>query len=130
VLGTVFLLGGVLGAALLLWRLDFAQPGSSLRIPPHFLIALETVKWTLVAGSTFAAVVGALMIVAPHRLARLELKLNDWRSTERWAAASDRVHTPLEPIVQAYPRASGFLIALACLLVTLAMGYLLLARLH
>lgn len=129
-LGTVFLLVGVLGAALLVWRLNFAQPAFNLKSSPLLLIALETIKWTLVAGSAFAALVGALMIVAPSRLAQLELKLNDWRSTERLAAATDRVHTPLEPIVEAYPRASGCVIALVCLLVAWGMAYLLILNLH
>lgn len=93
-------------------------------------IVLETMKWVLVAGSAFAAIIGAMMLVAPARVRLLERWLNKWHSTEPIVAASEKMHTPLEPRVEANPRATGCVIAVASLALTLAMTGLLIARLH
>jgi hypothetical protein len=132
-LGTIFLLAGVAGIALVLWRLQFL-PGPAARqgsMQAWLLstIGLESLKWVLVVGFAFAAIVGVLMLAAPAHLSALERRLNQWHSTDPIIAASERVHTPLEPLVSAYPRASGSIIAVASLLVVLGMISLL-ARLH
>ena len=134
VLGSFLVLGGVLAVYFLLARLDFARgpymPGiNAIR---WFLtgLVLETMKWTLVAGSAFALIVGLLILVAPQRLASFEARGNQWYSSRQLMSADEKMHLPLEPHVQAYPRAAGWIIAAASLLVALAMGGLLLARLH
>jgi hypothetical protein len=132
-LGTLFLVAGLAGIALVLWRLNFV-PDSAARhadLQKWMLssIGLESLKWVLVIGFAFAAVVGVLMLAAPGRLAALEQRLNRWHSTDPIVAASEKVHTPLEPLVSAYPRASGSIIAIASLLVVLGMLSLL-AKLH
>jgi hypothetical protein len=130
VLGTLFILIGVAGACLLFWRLGFQQPAISLRSSPLFSVALESVVWISIAGSAAATAIGAMMIFAPDRLARLERALNKWHSTEELAAAAEKVHTPLEPIVEAYPRVSGGVIAIASLCVVVAMLGLLITKIH
>jgi hypothetical protein len=133
ILGTVFLVAGLAGIALVLWRLQFL-PGSAARhgnVQSWLIttIGLESLKWVLVVGFAFASVVGVLMLTAPARLAALERRLNQWHSTDPLVAASEKVHTPLDPLVSAYPRASGSIIAIASLLVVLGMISLL-AKLH
>lgn len=119
-LGTIFLVAGLGGIALVLWRVHLPPAAKS---PAWLLtgIALEAAKWILVVGFAFAAFVGALMLAAPRRLAALEQRLNRWHSTETLAAAAEKVHTPLDPLVAAYPRASGSIIAIVSLLMVLAM---------
>jgi len=131
VLGTIFLIAGLAGIALVLWRLDFLSAPRHINVQDRILtsIGLETLKWVLVIGFAFAAFVGVLMLAAPGRLAALEQRLNRWHSTDPIVAASEKVHTPLEPLVSAYPRASGSIIAIASLLVVLGMLSLL-AKLH
>jgi hypothetical protein len=133
ILGSLFIAAGVAGIALVLWRLQFL-PGSparagSLQNGAMVTIGLESLKWMLVVGFGFAAIVGVLMLAAPARLAALEQRLNQWHSTDPLVAASEKVHTPLEPLVSAHPRASGSIIAVASLLVVLGMISLL-AKLH
>ena len=132
-LGTFLVVGGLCAVVFLLLRLDFYSralvPGADARRVLS-LISLQTTKWVLVAGSGFAAVVGAAMLVVPQRVLAFERRLNTWHSTEPVLAASEKMHTPLEPRVAAYPRASGWMIALASLCVTLAMIGLLVARIR
>jgi len=93
-------------------------------------LALEATKWILVAGSAFALIIGLLMLLAPQRLAAFEVRANHWYSSRQLMSADEKMHMVLEPHVEANPRAAGWTIAGASLLVTLAMGGLLLARLH
>jgi hypothetical protein len=93
-------------------------------------VALEATKWVLVAGSAFACTIGMLMLLVPERLAAFELRVNQWHTSPQLEAADEEMHTPLEPHVHAYPRAAGWMIAGASLLVTLSMGGILFTRLH
>ena len=134
VLGTIFLIAGLAGIGLVLWRLQFLPYSAGRRAdaPAWFFstVAVESLKWVLVVGFAFAAIVGFLMLAAPGRLAELQQRLNRWHSTDDpIVAASDKVHMPLEPLVSAYPRASGSIIAIASLLMVLGMVSLL-AKLH
>jgi hypothetical protein len=132
-LGAVLLVAGTCAVYLLIVRLDFRRtyvPGVDLRAFLATGITLKTMKWVLVAGSGFAAIIGALMLAAPQRLLALERTLNAWRSSDKLMAAGEKMHMPLEPRVEAYPRTSGGIIAVASLFVVLAMGGLLISRLH
>jgi len=133
ILGTLFVAAGLAGIALVLWRLQFlsGSPARPSGMPDGAvaIIGLESLKWVLVVGFAFAAIVGLLMLAAPARLTALEQRLNRWHSTDPLVAASEKVHTPLEPLVSAHPRASGSIIAIASLLVVLGMISLL-AKLH
>jgi hypothetical protein len=133
ILGALVAVGGAFAVYFLLVRLDFARsyvPGVNLT--RWFLsgVALEATKWILVVGSAFAFVVGLLMLLSPARLAAFETLMNSWYSSQRLAAAGEEMHLPLEPRVEAHPRAAGWTIATASLCVTLAMAGLLIARLH
>lgn len=133
VLGTFLVIAGIFAVCILMVRLDFQRtyvPGVDLKKFLATGITLQTMKWVLVAGSAFAAVVGAMMLIAPRRLLALERKLNTWHSSDNLVVVGEKMHTPLEPKVEAYPRTSGGIIAVASLFVVLAMGGLLIARLH
>ena len=132
-LGTFLVIAGILAAYFLIVRLDFRAHyalGVDLKRLLGTSIALETTKWVLVAGSVFAAIVGVLMLAAPQRLVAFERQLNSWHSSDGLAMASEKMHTPLEPHVEAYPRTSGGIIAIASLFVVLAMIGLLINKVH
>ena len=133
VFGAFLVVGGALAVYFLMTRLEFRVtyvPGIDVKRLYFSAVALQTMKWVLVAGGAFAAVVGLLMIVSPERLGAFERRLNEWRSPQRLVAADEEMHMPLEPRVAAHPRAAGWLIGGASLVVTLAMSGLLLARIH
>jgi len=133
-LGGFLVIGGVLAVGFLLARLDFRPSGYVPGVDTQRLllssIALETMKWVLVVGGGFAAIIGAMLLFAPARVRLLERYLNRWHSSEPVLAAAEKMHTPLEPRVEAHPRAAGCIIATASLALTVAMTGLLLARLH
>ena len=133
-LGGFLLVGGVLAVYFLLARLDFRHgayvPGIDVKRWLFSGIALQTMKWVLVAGGAFACVIGAVMLLAPQRLLAFEQRVNRWYSCEPVVAAAEKMHMPLEPRVAAYPRATGWIVGVASLLLTLAMGGLLIVRLH
>jgi hypothetical protein len=134
VLGTFLIAAGLAGTSLLLLRLDLAPVPSATGMHVQrwlFLdIGVPTLKWVLVTGCAFAAVIGALMLLAPAQVQALERRLNAWHSSDSFVAAGEKMHTPLEPRIEAHPRTTGGLIAVASLFVVLAMTGLLITRIH
>ena len=133
VFGALLVVGAALAVYFLVTRLEFRVsyvPGIDVKRLYFSAVALQTMKWVLVAGGAFALVVGVLVCVAPQHLGAFERRLNQWRSPQRLLAADEKMHMPLEPRVEAHPRAAGWIIGSASLVVTLAMSGLLLARIH
>lgn len=140
VLGAFLLLGGAFAAAFLLARLGVLNrgsfvPGADLERWLVSGVMLETMKWVLVAGSAFAFAVGVLMLFFPARLAAFEARMDRWYYSRLPIAGEDttvtpRMIMPLEPRVEAHPRAAGWIIALASLLVAAAMAVLLFGKLR
>lgn len=138
-LGGFLAFGGAFSAAFLLVRLQVLQRGRyvpSVDVERWLVsgVMLETMKWVLVAGSAFAFAVGVLMLFFPARLAAFESRMDQWYYSRPLAPGEDttvtpRMITPLEPRVEANPRAAGWIIALASLLVAAAMLVLLFAKL-
>lgn len=139
-LGAFLLVGGAFAAAFLLLRLGVLARGSY--VPGVDLerwlvsgVMLETMKWVLVAGSAFAFAVGFLMLFFPAQLAAFEARMDHWYYSRQPLAGEDttvtpRMIMPLEPRVEANPRAAGWLIAIASLLVAAAMVVLIVAKLR
>jgi hypothetical protein len=92
-------------------------------------VVLEAMRWFLVVGSALAVIVAILILFFPSRLAALEAHLNKWYSTRNLLPRSgESMRYPLDLMVEATPRAAGWLITIASLLVTAAMALLLAAR--
>ena len=93
-------------------------------------VALQTMKWLLVVGSVLAVAVGFLMLFFPRLLEAFEARMNRWYSTRRLLpSGSESMKFPLDLLVEAYPRAAGWIVAAGSLVVAVAMGILLVARL-
>jgi hypothetical protein len=93
-------------------------------------LALQTMKWFLVVGSALAVAVGILVLFFPRVLAAFEEGMNRWYSTRQLLpTGGESMKFPLELLVEAYPRASGWIIAAASLVVAVAMAILAIARL-
>jgi hypothetical protein len=126
-LGALFIVGGGLTIYFLLTRLETARLVDAKRAL-GLAIVLDATKTIFIIGGAFALIVGALMAFWPRRLTALEERLNRWYSTRRLVAAEERMLTPLEPHVEAHPRAAGWLIVVASLAIVLAMAWLLMTR--
>lgn len=133
VLALFLLLGGVFALYVLLLRLEIPRIavvfGVDLRRWFIAGVALQTMRWFLIAGSVLAIAVAVLMLFFPDRLAALEARLNKWYSTRNLLpSAGETMRFPLDMMVEASPRAAGWIIALASLIVAAAMAALLTAR--
>jgi hypothetical protein len=132
--GVFLLAGGAFVLYFLLFRTEIPHTAAVLGVDLKrwFLagIALQTMRWLLVAGSLLAAGVGVLVLFFPRLLAAFEERMNRWYSTRHLLpAGSDSMRYPLDLLVEAYPHAAGWIIAAASLLVAAAMALLLVARL-
>jgi hypothetical protein len=93
-------------------------------------LALQTMKWLLVLGSVLAVAVGILMLFFPRALVAFEARMNRWYSTRQLLPpGGESMKFPLDLLVEAYPRAAGWIIAAASLVVAVAMAILVIARL-
>ena len=134
VLLALFLLfGGVFALYMLLFRVEIPRAAVILGVNLRrwFLtgLALQTMKWFLVVGSALAVVVAVLILFFPGRLTALEARLNRWYSTRNvLPPAGESMRYPLDMMVEGAPRASGWVIAGASLMVAISMAVLLAAR--
>ena len=130
-LAIFLLVGGAFALYVLVWRLEIPRAVFGVNLARWFVVgvALQTTKWFLVVGSVLALAVAVLMLFFPSSLIALEGRLNKWYSTRRvLPPASDTMRFPLDMIVEASPRASGWIIAVASLMVAATMALLLVAR--
>jgi len=76
----------------------------------HWL--LDSLRWFLVIGSVAAAVIGALMVLMPETVQRLENRANEWHSSRKaFGGVPDTMYMPLDKWVEHYPRIAGGVIA-------------------
>lgn len=133
-LALFLLFGGAFALYVLLTRLEIPRVAMVLgvNVQKWFLIGvgLQTAKWFLVAGSALAVAVSILMLFFPARMTALETRLDKWYSTRQvLPPTGESMRYPLDMLVEASPRAAGWLIAISSLLVAAAMAALLAARL-
>lgn len=132
-LALFLLFGGVFALYVLLLRLEMPRMavvlGVNLRRWFITGVALQTVRWFLIVGSVLAIAVAVLMLFFPGQLKALEARMNKWYSTRNLLPpAGESMRFPLDTMVEASPRAAGWIIAGASLLVAAAMAILLAAR--
>jgi hypothetical protein len=73
---------------------------------------LQSLRWFLVLASIAAAVVGAMMVLLPEAMRRLEARANEWHSSRNaLGGAGDAMYMPLDKWVEHYPRIAGAVIA-------------------
>jgi len=132
-LALFLLFGGLLALYILVLRVEIPRAalvlGVNLRRWFIIGVALQTMKWFLVAGSVLAIAVAVLILFFPERLAAFEARMNKWYSTRHiLPPTGESMRFPLDMIVEASPRAAGAIIAAASLVVAAAMAILLAAR--
>jgi uncharacterized protein YjeT (DUF2065 family) len=130
--GMVLAVLGAFSAAILLGRLDSAGLAGLFKVDARISllsIALESVRWFLVAGSFTAILTGVMLLFFPQAWRKLEARANHWYSTRQLEIAGDTLHPSLDRIVEAFPRAAGVVILALSLIAAVASGMLLLGRL-
>src|SRR5690606_31613334 len=93
--GIVLVVLGGFSAAILLGRLDSAGLAGLFKVDARISllsIALETVRWFLVAGSFTAIFTGVMLLFFPQAWRKLEARANHWYSTRQLEIAGDTLH--------------------------------------
>jgi len=109
-----FVLGGLISIFGLLAGLDPSAVGRAFaekRFAPAVIVAVESAKWVLIAGSAFGVVVGAMLLFYPNAESTLERFANQWVSPRRVTRSWDDMHMNLDTLVEAHPRPAGWIIA-------------------
>lgn len=109
-----FVLGGLISIFGLLAGLDPSAVGRAFaekRFAPAVIVAVESAKWVLIAGSAFGIVVGAMLLFYPNAESTLERFANQWVSPRRVTRSWDDMHMNLDTLVEAHPRPAGWIIA-------------------
>ena len=109
-----FLLGGLISIFGLLAGLDPSAVGRAFAekcFAPAVIVAVESAKWVLIAGSAFGVVVGAMLLFYPNAESTLERFANQWVSPRRVTRSWDDMHMNLDTLVEAHPRPAGWIIA-------------------
>ena len=132
-LALFLLFGGVFALWFLLMRVEIPHAAAVLgvNLQRWFItsVALQTMRWLLVAGCVLAVVVAVLVLFFPGRLATLEARLNKWYSTRNvLPPAGETMRYPLDMLVEGAPRPAGWIIVAASLVVVAAMAVLIAAR--
>ena len=129
-LGGLLVLGGAFAGYILLAKLLAPRAAVSVA-DPRFLtaFAIEATGWLFVAGCLLSLAMGVLMLFLPRVLDGLEALLNRWVSTRNLVPlGGDQMRTPLDVLVEVYPRAAGWIILVSSLIVAVAMCALIAVR--
>jgi len=113
-IGIVVAAVGIYSLTVLVLQFDPARLAAALGQHPRYSIAsiaIESLRWLLIAGSALAAVVGVMMLAAPRALVALEAVGNRWISSRRLVAGGDTMHAPLDRFAEHHPRVAGVLVA-------------------
>lgn len=121
--GLVIASGAAYVLIALVWHFDTAGLAS-----PLMLVGLEALRWILVAGSVLAAIVGMLLAFSPRTLEAFETWSNRWVSMRQAVQGADTMYTPLERLVEQFPRAAGGLLIAFSAAAAIASVVLLLQR--
>jgi len=109
-----FVLGGLISIFGLFAGLDATAVGTAFaekRFAPVVAIAVESTKWVLIVGSALGVVVGAMLLFYPNAEGMLERFANQWVSPRRATRSWDDMHMNLDALVEAHPKAAGWVIA-------------------
>ncbi len=78
---------------------------------------IESTRWMFLLGSLAGAVVGFMLMFMPAPLHRLEALVNRWYSFRRASVGLDGMYAPVDRLVSAFPRVSGFIIVAGAVVV-------------
>lgn len=108
-----FVIGGLVSVVGLIAGLD-VQAASAVLAKGNMVslaaLGLQTLKWSLIAGSAFGVVVGGMLLFYPNAEATLERFSNRWVSSRRVVRNWDDMHMTLDRLVEAHPGPAGWII--------------------
>jgi hypothetical protein len=127
--GVILIAVGAYAAVVLIASFDVERLAILFHAHPRYSLtglALESLKWLLVAGAVAAIGTGAMLLFFPRAWRRIEERANRWYSTRDLELAGDTVYLSLEHVVEAFPRTAGGVIFTLSVTAALASGVFLL----
>ena len=112
-LGLLVAAAGAYALIVLIWSLDPARLSLALGADPKYslaAIAIESLRWILVAGSTVCVAVGLLMALAPRALEGFEAWSNRWVSSRQALQGVDTMYVPFDHLAERFPKACAIFI--------------------
>jgi hypothetical protein len=120
-LGALFIVGGIFTIFMLAAKIDAAAVASLFGarrgtfIGPWIVQSLTTL---LIMGSLLAIVVGVILEFFPYAIGILETRADHWVSSRQMIKGADTMHLPLDRLFQSSPRATGLVLAVGALVLT------------
>ena len=124
-IGLTFILLGAFSTVVLMTRIEAGHVVTAMRVaaPRLFVVWLvDSMRWFLIAGNVFAIVTGLMLVASPNFLHAVEARVNRWVSFRARSLGADTENMGLDRLVESYPRAMGWLIAIASLPVAVIYG--------
>jgi hypothetical protein len=78
---------------------------------------LETVRWFMIVLTSFALVIGVMLVLFPNALRSFERRANHWYSVRQLTLGADTMHLVLDRRVADFPRAFGLVLLVGALFV-------------
>lgn len=130
-IGAAFILVAAFSTFVLITQIDANRVVAALRVEVPYSFAtwiMESVRWFLIAGSMVAIAVGIMLIFFPNALRAIETRANHWYSFRCCSRSGDTMHMDFDRWIENHPRAMGWIIAVASLVVVVDYGTLLFAH--
>lgn len=124
-IGLTFILLGAFSTVVLMTRIDVNHVVTALNVgAPHSFVAwiVDSMRWFLIAGNVLAIAIGFMLMVYPNFLHSVEARVNRWVSFRARSLGADTENMGLDRWVDSYPRAMGWLVAIAALPVAVIYG--------
>ncbi|HKB83826.1 MAG TPA: hypothetical protein VKD04_11555 [Burkholderiales bacterium] len=115
----VFIIGGTFSIVMLAAKVDAVAVTSvfgSRRFSVIGPLVVQSLATFLIIGGVLAIGVGIILGFFPRALRALEMRTDRWYSSRQFAKGSDEMHMPLDRWFEASPRAAGWILAAAALI--------------
>lgn len=129
--GIPLVVGGLFATYGLVARISAFAVGATFAkgtLTSMLAIAADAMRWFLIVGSVSGVVVGFMLCFSLPALAGFEKHANRWISPRRAFRGGDEMHPTLDNLVEAHPRASGWIFTCTALGVVVFAAFLLFTR--
>jgi hypothetical protein len=126
----LFLIGGAFSILMLALKVDAAAVASVFGARRSFIgpWVIQTLTTLLIAGNVLAIAIGIILGFFPRVLAALEMRTNRWYSSRQFVKGADEMHVPLDRWFESSPRAAGWILAVAALILSINSAVVLLGH--
>ncbi len=127
----LFIIGGTFSIFMLAAKVDVAAVTSVFGARRFSIIGpwvIQSLATFLIIGSVLAIATGIILGFFPRALGALEMRTDHWYSSPQIAKGADEMHVPLDRWFQSSPRAAGWIVAVAALILSISSAIVLLGH--